>query len=84
MIWPAKRRRGWAGLARAKRITPEVARPRIAEALKASRAELRDLPVAAFPAVAYATLAPLYLKGRALSELERRLRLVWATVRGRP
>ena len=80
----AARAWGWAALARAKRITPEMARPRIAEALRAARAELRDLPVAAFPAAAYATLAPLYLKWREPSDLERRARLVWATVRGRP
>ena len=79
----AARAWGWASLSRAKRITPEAARPRIAEALKASRVELRDLPVAAFPAVAYAALSLRYLKERAPSELERRLRLVWATVRGR-
>ena len=78
----AARAWGWAGLVRTKRLTPEAARPYIASALKSARPELHDLPVAAFPAVAYATLAPLYLR-REPSELERRLRLVWATLRGR-
>lgn len=83
MLASAARAWGWAGFVRAKRVAPEAARSRIVDALKAARVEVRQLPVAAFPAAAYATLAPLYLRGREASELEKRLRLVWATVRGR-
>lgn len=41
------------------------------------------LPVGAFPAVAHLALAKAYLKGHAPGELEKRLRLMVATVRGR-
>jgi phytoene synthase len=41
------------------------------------------LPVAAFPAVAYATLANAYAAGRAPSDLEKRLRLTMAVLTGR-
>jgi phytoene synthase len=52
-------------------------------ALKAARAELARLPVAAFPAVAHATLAGPYARGRAPGDLERRLRLFGAVLLGR-
>ena len=52
-------------------------------ALKASRAELTALPVAAFPAVAHAALAGPYARGRAPGALEKRLRLFLAVLRGR-
>ena len=45
--------------------------------------ELQAFPVAAFPAVAYATLARPYADGRSPGELERRARLVFASLRGR-
>lgn len=51
---------------------------RIAVARRAVRAETRRLPVAAFPAVAYATLA-----GRDGPDPIKRLRLVWACMTGR-
>lgn len=73
---------GWAGLVRTGKITAEAARPHLMAALAAARTELKALPVAAFPAAAYATFAADYLKGRSPSELEKRLRLVWATAKG--
>lgn len=58
-------------------------RARVAQALGAARTALADLPVAAFPAVAYCALAEPYAAGREPSELEKRLRLIWAVLRGR-
>ena len=58
-----------------------VARAR--EALAASRASIAALPVEAFPAVAHLTLAGPYLAGRTPSDLEKRVRLTWAALRGR-
>jgi 15-cis-phytoene synthase len=52
-------------------------------ALTRARAELKALPVAAFPAVAYAALAGPYAHGRLPGELERRGRLLLAVLRGR-
>jgi len=52
-------------------------------ALSAGRHDAKALSVAAFPAVAYATLASPYARGRAPGEVERRLRLLWATATGR-
>jgi len=51
--------------------------------LVAARRDVRALPVGAFPAIAYATLAGPYARGRAPGEVERRLRLLWATATGR-
>jgi phytoene synthase len=45
--------------------------------------DLRRLPVRAFPAVAHATLARAYAEGRRVGDLEKRLRLAWAVLRGR-
>jgi phytoene synthase len=56
--------------------------PAALSALGAARAELADLPVAAFPAVAHATLAGPYARGRLPGELEKRLRLFLAVLRG--
>ncbi len=52
-------------------------------ALTRARTELSALSVAAFPAIAYATLSAPYAQGRAPGELERRGRLLVATLRGR-
>lgn len=63
----------------------EVARHvahRVGDALAAAKAELRGLPVAAFPAVAYAALARDYARGRAPGELARRVRITAAVLRG--
>lgn len=57
--------------------------PAALAALKASAAELARLPVAAFPAVAHAALAGRYARGAAPGELEKRLRLFFAVLRGR-
>ena len=72
---------GWADADEAE-IAAHVAH-RVGDALKAARDELADLPVAAFPAVAYATLAGVYAAGRQPGELEKRFRLVTAVARGR-
>jgi len=61
----------------------EDLRVRVAAELTAARAELATLPVAAFPAVAYATLAKPYSTGRDLGELEKRVRLTFSVLRGR-
>ena len=47
--------------------------------LKDANRDLADLPAAAFPAVAYATL----VRARNPSEIEKRVRLAWAVLRGR-
>ena len=58
---------------------PALAKAALAEVSPA----IATLPVAAFPAVAHLALAGSYLRGRAPGELERRLRLLAATVLGR-
>ena len=85
---PAARAWGLAGLQRSGGKLPpswnrQVVRARIAEALQDAASEVRGLPVAAFPAVAYATLARPSAAGASLSDLSRRLRLTWAVARGR-
>ena len=55
-------------------------RARIWETLRTANNALADLPTAAFPAVAHATLARTR---RDASGLEQRFRLLWAVVRGR-
>ena len=52
------------------------------EALRQAQAGLKTLPLGAFPAVAYASLARRYAKGAHLSALEKQLRLVWAAATG--
>jgi phytoene synthase len=51
--------------------------------LAQARAAARTLPAAAFPAVAYATLARAYRPGRAPSILEKQFRLLGAVLTGR-
>jgi 15-cis-phytoene synthase len=58
-------------------------RAEVDTALARARAELKALPVAAFPAVAYATLAGPFAHDRTPGELERRGRLLLAVLRGR-
>jgi phytoene synthase len=86
-VRPAAQAWGLAGLARLGRLPPDLAgeglRGGVAEALKAARAAAASLPVAAFPAVAYAGLAQPYAAGRNLSDLEKRLRLTWSVLTGR-
>lgn len=52
-------------------------------ALKAARAELAGLPVAAFPAVAHAVLAGRYARNKNPGELEKRARILLAVLTGR-
>lgn len=55
----------------------------VAAAVASARGELAALPIAAFPAVAYATLAAPYATGRNLGEIEKRIRLTLSVLRGR-
>ena len=83
---PAGRAWGLAGMLRlGGRLPwdPARARRETEQALAAAGPELRKLPVAAFPAAAYASLARAYASGAAPSELSKRLRLTWAVARGR-
>ncbi len=52
-------------------------------ALKAARAELARLPIAAFPAVAHASLVRRYAGGGRPGDLEKRCRLFFAVLTGR-
>ncbi|MBO9708944.1 MAG: squalene/phytoene synthase family protein [Caulobacter sp.] len=88
----AARAYGLAGLWRLKRAgverlptawSPGEVRGRIIEAAGKARAELKDLPLNAFPAAAPAALAKARAGGRELSELEIRARLTWAVATGR-
>jgi phytoene synthase len=89
---PAARAWGLAGLSRLRRTgvdrLPQAwdeadVRGRVRAALAEARSAARDLPVAAFPAAAYATLAGAYAAGRAPTDLEKRLRLTTAVLTGR-
>ncbi len=84
----AARAWGLAGLSRlGGRLPPsqtaEALRREVLGALDQANADLRRLPVAAFPAVAYAALSRPYAQGKAPSDLGRRLRITWAAARGR-
>jgi phytoene synthase len=87
VVAPAARAWGLAGLARIRRLPDtlegKVLRARVEEHLAAARAVSADLPVEAFPAVAYACLAKPYAAGRSVTELEKRLRLTAAVLAGR-
>jgi phytoene synthase len=61
----------------------EEVRRQVDAAQTIARREIKRLPVAAFPAVAYVALAPAYGRGRALSEIGRRARITWAAAAGR-
>ena len=85
---PVGRAWGLAGLLRRGGRLPagwgqDEVRRRIFSELAAARGELKRLPVAAFPAVAYAALARSYGAGQTPSDLSKRLRLTWAVLRGR-
>ncbi|WP_158915940.1 squalene/phytoene synthase family protein [Caulobacter sp. S45] len=64
-------------------VLAERVRAEVDAALARARSELGALSVAAFPAVAYVGLAGSYAHGRTPGELERRGRLLLATLRGR-
>ena len=44
---------------------------------------VQEPSVQAFPALAHLALAPVYARGRTPGELEKRLRITWAVLRGR-
>lgn len=89
----AARAFGLAGLWRAKQAghrsrlpekwTKGDIRARVAAELTAARAEVKHLPVAAFPAVAYAALAKPYSRGANPGGLRKRIRMTTAVLRGR-
>ncbi len=89
----AARAFGLAGLWRAKQAgarsrlpadwTAEDVRAYVRAELTAARAELRRLPVAAFPAVAYAVLSGPYARGHEPGGIAKRLRVMWAVMTGR-
>jgi phytoene synthase len=93
--WAGLMRAGPAWAARGRRWTPlswDEAEPaeiaahvshRVDAALAEAREELKALPVAAFPAVAYAALARGYAAGRSFADVEKRARLLAAVVRGK-
>jgi phytoene synthase len=56
---------------------------RVRLALMEARPVIAALPVEAFPAVAHLAFVAPYLAGREPSDLEKRSRLTWATLRGR-
>jgi phytoene synthase len=60
-----------------------LAWPTTPAALPPANAELRRLPVAAFPAVAHVTLARAYATGRTPGAVEKRMRITWAALTGR-
>jgi phytoene synthase len=85
---PALEARGrrWTPLAWAEAEPREIASHvahRVEAARQAANRELRGLPVAAFPAVAYAALAKPYLRRGELTDFGRQARLVAASMRGR-
>lgn len=83
--WKARGRR-WTPLSWEDADEAEIAAHvahRVDAALDEARDELKALPVAAFPAVAYATLARGYAHGARPGDLEKRARLLTAVVRGR-
>ncbi len=79
----AARAYGLGALWRAGRLPPDWTKADVKVRIEAERiaagGELRSLPVAAFPAVAHAALAGMRRPG----ELETRVRLTWAVMRGR-
>lgn len=93
--WAGLMRAGPAWAARGRRWTPlnwedadeaEIAAHvahRVEAALKEAHSELANLPVAAFPAVTYATLARTYAAGGKPGDLAKRARLLMSVVRGR-
>ena len=63
-------------------MTPQAVQTVVVRGLKVAQAALKTLPVPAFPAVSYACLARRYARGAHLTQLEKQLRLVWATATG--
>ena len=57
-------------------------RPLVRDALAQARPGLKTLPLEAFPAIAYATVARRYAAGGRPTALEKQVRLVWAVAAG--
>jgi phytoene synthase len=57
-------------------------RPAVQAALREAAPGIKVLPVKAFPAVAYACLSRRYARGSHMPQLEKQLRLIWATAMG--
>jgi phytoene synthase len=76
--------RAWAlaQAARSGQLEATCAAPLVAAALAEHR-RAAPLPVAAFPAAAAGALAQKLLRAGAMSDLEKRARLLWASLRGR-
>jgi phytoene synthase len=56
---------------------------RASVALLDSASTIEQPSVRAFPALAHLALAPVYARGRTPGEIEKRLRITWAVLRGR-
>ena len=86
-VTDAMRAWGLAGLARNGRLPAGweqgALTARVDDCLQRSRASLRALPVAAFPAVAYAAFARDYVRGRDPGPLGKQFRLLKASLTGR-
>ena len=86
-VTEAMRAWGVAGLARSGRVPAAWLdaglAARVEAHLKAARAELKALPVKAFPAVAYAAFARDYARGREPGLFGKQMRLLGATVSGK-
>ncbi len=74
---------GLVSLARGEAGPSAPTRLAVEQALSRSQADVAALSVAAFPAVAHVTLARTYAGGRTPGELERRARILLASLRGR-
>lgn len=79
---------GLAGLSRVPGRLPTVWRAmslktEVEGALAAAHTELAGLPIPAFPAAAYATLARPYALRNQMTDLGKRVRITWAVLRGR-
>jgi phytoene synthase len=80
---PAGRLIGLGALVRGGVVGREALASRLPRMLAEANASAQRLPASAFPAVAPAALVRDQVRGRAASELSRRLRLLWAAARGR-
>jgi phytoene synthase len=80
---PAGRLIGYSLLARDHGLDRQSILPLVEGGLRAANEAARELPPAAFPVIAAATLVRSGLSDRPPSELSRRLRLIWAVARGR-
>jgi phytoene synthase len=82
-VRPAGRLIALARLSRAGLADRDLVGPTLKSGLAEANRAARDLPAVAFPAIAPATLVRMNLAGARATDLERRLRLVWAVTTGR-